>query len=64
MMIGGGEMIGDDECDGEVEMMIGGGEMIGDDECDGEVEMMIGGGEMIGDGVENIETFVEPEETA
>ena len=38
--------------------------MIGDVECDGEVEMMIGGGEMIGDGVENIETFVEPEETA
>ena len=64
MMIGGGEMIGDVEYDGEVEMMIGGGEMIGDDECDGEVEMMVGGGEMIGDDVENIETFVEPEETA
>ncbi len=64
MMIGGGEMIGDDKYDGEVEMMIGGGEMIGDDECDGEEEMMVGGGEMIGDDVENIETFVEPEETA
>ena len=64
MMIGGGEMIGDVEYNGDAEMMIGGGEMIGDDECDGEVEMMVGGGEMIGDDVENIETFVEPEETA